>query len=103
MRRLCLAPPKPTLATLALATLALLTPIAASASETITYSYDAKGRLTKVVDNRWVTGDVVTSYAFDAADNRTSVTTTGAWLDPGAQRVVVTPLPAGAVIALPNP
>ena len=49
---------------------------AAYASETITYTYDARGRLVKVV--RTVTGNnnVVTNYVIDKADNREAKTTT---------------------------
>jgi hypothetical protein len=53
---------------------------AAYASETIKYSYDARGRLIEV--NRTGTGtgttnNVVTNYTIDKADNRTNKTTTG--------------------------
>ena len=50
----------------------------AIASETITYTYDAKGRLVKVVHAGSVNNGVVSNYAFDKADNRTTHTTTGA-------------------------
>ena len=79
---------------------ALLTPVAAHASETVTYAYDAKGRLTSVSHAGSVNGGTVTSYSFDRADNRTRAITTGAWLDSGARAVVVTPLRAGPVIPL---
>ena len=49
----------------------------ASASETITYSYDAKGRLVKVVRNGTINNGVTTNYAHDKADNRISVNVTG--------------------------
>lgn len=49
----------------------------ALAAETITYTYDALGRLTKVVHTGTVNDNVVTSYSHDTADNRTNVTTTG--------------------------
>ena len=50
---------------------------AASAAETITYRYDARGRLVEV--KRVVNGGtpIVTSYALDKADNRTNKSTTG--------------------------
>ena len=51
---------------------------AALASETITYSYDNRGRLVKVVHNGTVNNNIVTSYTLDKADNRTNKTTTGA-------------------------
>ena len=50
---------------------------AAIASETITYSYDNRGRLVKVVHNGSVNNNVQTNYSYDKADNRTNVKTTG--------------------------
>lgn len=50
---------------------------AARASETITYSYDAKGRLVKVVHSGTANNGVETTYTHDKADNRTKVSTTG--------------------------
>ncbi|MDQ4086901.1 MAG: hypothetical protein M3177_02635 [Pseudomonadota bacterium] len=51
---------------------------AALAAETITYSYDARGRLTKVVRSGSVNNGVTTTYTYDKADNRTNKTTSGA-------------------------
>jgi len=51
---------------------------AALASETITYSYDNRGRLVKVVHNGTVNNNIVTTYTVDKAENRTNKTTTGA-------------------------
>ena len=51
---------------------------AAYATETITYSYDARGRLIKVVHTGAVNNNVVSNYSYDNANNRTNVTTTGA-------------------------
>jgi YD repeat-containing protein len=45
----------------------------AMASETITYTYDARGRLAKVVRSGTVNNNVSASYAYDKADNRTNV------------------------------
>lgn len=56
--------------------LALAAP--AFAAETITYTYDARGRLVKVVHSGTVNNGVTTSYSHDKADNRTNKTTTGA-------------------------
>ena len=53
-------------------------PIAAQATETVTYTYDAKGRLEKVVHTGTVNNNLTTTYSHDKADNRTNVTTTGA-------------------------
>jgi hypothetical protein len=50
----------------------------ARASETISYSYDAKGRLILVQHAGTVNNNVVSNYTFDAADNRKNVKTTGA-------------------------
>ncbi|HWT31683.1 MAG TPA: hypothetical protein VN240_11735 [Propylenella sp.] len=56
----------------------LVWPSVASANETITYTYDARGRLVKVVHEGTVNDNVQTIYTQDKADNRTNVTTTGA-------------------------
>lgn len=50
----------------------------ASATETITYVYDARGRLIQVVHSGSVNNGVQTSYTYDKTENRTNVTTTGA-------------------------
>lgn len=52
--------------------------VAASATETITYTYDARGRLIQVNHSGSVNNGVQTSYTQDKVDNRTNVTTTGA-------------------------
>jgi len=51
---------------------------AAQAAETVTYSYDALGRLIMVSHAGTVNNGQQTSYTYDSADNRTNVTTTGA-------------------------
>ena len=51
---------------------------AAFAAETITYRYDARGRLVKVERTGTVNNNVNTSYTYDKADNRTNKTVTGA-------------------------
>lgn len=51
---------------------------AAVASETITYSYDARGRLIKVEHSGTVNNGVVANYTLDKAENRTNVKVTGA-------------------------
>lgn len=48
------------------------------ANETITYRYDARGRLIKVERSGSVNNGIVTNYSYDKADNRTNKTTTGA-------------------------
>jgi len=61
----------------ALAIAAILVPITAvNAAETITYSYDAKGRLVKVVRTGTVNNNVTVEYTHDKADNRTRLKTT---------------------------
>jgi len=47
--------------------------IAAWASETITYTYDSRGRLVKVERTGTVNNNVKTEYKYDKADNRTNV------------------------------
>ena len=46
------------------------------AAETVTYSYDAKGRLVKVVRTGTVNNNVTVEYEHDKADNRTRLRTT---------------------------
>ena len=48
----------------------LLLGAAAWASETITYKYDARGRLVQVNRTGTVNNNVVTNYVYDDADNR---------------------------------
>ena len=50
----------------------------AGASETQTYSYDARGRLVRVQHNGSVNANVITNYSYDKADNRTLKNVTGA-------------------------
>ena len=50
--------------------------IPALSAETITYSYDAKGRLVKVVRTGTVNNNVTVDYEHDKADNRTRLKTT---------------------------
>lgn len=50
----------------------------ALAGETITYTYDAKGRLVKVVHTGTINNNVQTTYTHDKTDNRKNTTTTGA-------------------------
>ncbi|MPV68715.1 MULTISPECIES: RHS repeat domain-containing protein [unclassified Burkholderia] len=55
--------------------LALLLASAAASSGSISYTYDSLGRLTKAVFNNGSSTTTVT-YNYDAAGNRTSVSTT---------------------------
>jgi len=54
----------------------LICSTAASATETITYTYDARGRLIKVVHTGTVNNNVQACYQYDKADNRTNVKVT---------------------------
>ncbi len=49
----------------------------ADAAETITYKYDAKGRLIEVKRTGTVNNNVTTTYSHDKADNGKNLTTTG--------------------------
>lgn len=86
-----------------IAAAAALTPVVASAAETVAYTYDAKGRLIRAAHSGSVNDGVVVNYAFDQADNRTNVTVSGASAGSPAQRIIVVPLgPVNfAVIGLP--
>jgi YD repeat-containing protein len=55
---------------------------AAMAAETITYTYDARGRLVKVVHTGTVNTNNQACYKYDKADNRTVVQTSVASLPP---------------------
>lgn len=68
--------PKPL--TLALTTAALLTPSLASAIETVSYTYDARGRLVQAVQQVNSATPVQVAYTYDKAGNRVTVATTGA-------------------------
>jgi YD repeat-containing protein len=57
--------------------LALLSASTANAAETITYKYDAKGRLIEVKRTGTVNNNVQTNYTHDKANNRKTVVVTG--------------------------
>lgn len=50
----------------------------ASATETITYTYDAQGRMVTVVHTGTVNNNVTANYTLDKADNRKNLQVTGA-------------------------
>lgn len=50
----------------------------AFAGETVTYGYDAKGRLVRVEKANGPNNGISTTYGHDRANNRTVVRTTGA-------------------------
>lgn len=53
-----------------------LAPAIAIAAETITYTYDAKGRLVKVIRTGTVNNNVTYDYVLDRTDNRKNVKVT---------------------------
>ena len=56
----------------------LISPSAAvHAGETLVYTYDAKGRLVKVVHIGTVNNNLQTTYTHDKADNRKNTATVG--------------------------
>ena len=56
----------------------LVTSSVTSAAETVTYKYDARGRLVQVNHSGGPANGTQTTYTHDAASNRTQVQTTGA-------------------------
>lgn len=72
-----------------------LLPGIASATETTTYTYDAKGRLVQVGHAGSINDGLATSYTYDAADNRSNVTTINA-----TAQVIVVPLGGLRVIPI---
>jgi phage gp36-like protein len=63
---------------LAISGIALIAAAPLNATETVTYTYDAQGRLIKTVITGSVNNGVNTTYNHDKADNRVSVVVTGA-------------------------
>jgi hypothetical protein len=58
---------------IALAAAVLAAAATAVANETITYTYDARGRLVKVERSGTVNNGVKAEYKYDKGDNRTNV------------------------------
>lgn len=58
---------------LAVAAAGTLTGMSANASETVKYTYDARGRLVKVERSGSVNNNVSAEYVYDKGDNRTNV------------------------------
>lgn len=67
----------------------------AYAAETITYTYDARGRLVKAEHSGSVNDNLKAEYSYDRADNRTNVKVTGASGTQPSARIVVVPLGGG--------
>ena len=61
-----------------LAAAGLGTAAGAFAAETLSYRYDARGRLVKVERTGAVNNGVTTNYTYDNANNRTNKTVSGA-------------------------
>lgn len=62
---------------LALSAVLLMSSAATLAAETVTYTYDARGRLVQVARTGSVNSGVTTTYGHDKANNRTTKATTG--------------------------
>lgn len=58
---------------IALISAALAVAVASAASESIIYTYDARGRLVKVERSGSVNNNVSAEYKYDKSDNRTNV------------------------------
>lgn len=61
-----------------LCAISLLAAVPVCAEETVTYTYDAHGRLVKVQRTGTVNNGVTAEYSHDKADNRVRVKVTGA-------------------------
>lgn len=85
---------------LAIAAIAAGTTLAAAAeaTETIAYRYDARGRLIQVTHAGGANNGANATYSLDKADNRLSVTVTGAQSTPSPS-----PPPAPAPSPAPTP
>jgi YD repeat-containing protein len=57
---------------LSVSVIALMVPLGVSATETVTYSYDAQGRLVQSVISGTINNGQSSSTSFDAANNRTN-------------------------------
>jgi YD repeat-containing protein len=71
-----------------------------SAAETVTYSYDALGRLVRTQKNGGPASGVDAQVQYDAAGNRTNVTVQGAVSNAPPTRVIVLPLNGYTIIPL---
>lgn len=85
---------------LLLASLACALPMQATHAETVTYTYDARGRLIQAAHAQGPNDGVIVQYAYDAADNRTSASASVA--GSSSARLVVVPLNGFTVIPLNN-
>ena len=62
---------------IAVAALLMVVPVGLQSAETLTYKYDAKGRLIEVKRTGTVNNNVQTNYTHDKANNRKTVVVTG--------------------------
>lgn len=70
------------------------------ATETVTYTYDALGRVTNVSHSGSVNNGLNAAYVYDPADNRKTVTVTGSSFNSPPSRVIVVPLNGFTVIPI---
>jgi hypothetical protein len=87
-----------------LCTLVLTTSLASPAigGETISYSYDARGRLINAARSGSINDGLSTSYQFDKADNRVGYTASGGSGQPGTGTGGVSPAPGAAAAIIPS-
>lgn len=85
-----------------LAALLVASAAAAVASETVTYSYDAKGRLTATVHNGSVNNGIGSAYTYDHADNRSAHDITGGAAASLASDSFETPSVSGSYVYRPS-
>lgn len=74
--------------------------VPADASESVTYTYDALGRLTQSATSGGVDSGLTASYTLDAADNRIAYTITGS-PGSGVPDVTVIVLPLNGFTIIP--
>ena len=79
-----------------------LIPTVATAAESVTYTYDALGRLVRTQRSGGPASGVDAQLQYDPAGNRTNVTVSGASSSSPPVRVIVLPLNGYTVIPLPD-
>jgi hypothetical protein len=80
----------------------LALPAPGLAAESVTYSYDALGRLIRTVRTGGPASGVDAQIQYDSAGNRTNVTVAGASSSSPPMRVIVLPLNGYTIIPLPG-
>lgn len=88
-----------TLALLGVAALGVSAASSAAASESVTFTYDALGRLVRTQTTTGPAAGMDQATAFDPAGNRTNHTVTGA---PPNVTVIVLPLNGFTILAIPR-